>query len=403
MPYSFRSSGRPASRRSTTYSSSSRGPRRKNGKESINPARFIKPARETTLVDAYAPLHVFTDFAVHDLLQANIQAKGFTAPSPIQDQAVPEGLAGHDVVGIANTGTGKTIAFAIPVLDKLLTDRSARALILAPTRELAAQIEEECKALAKGSGLYGALLIGGASMGLQLKSLRERPSIIIGTPGRIKDHIERGSLNLSGFTSLVLDEVDRMLDMGFVNDIRWILSKMPPERQSFFFTATLDASINSLIQEFAHTPVTISVKTGETTDTVAQDIIRFNGKTERMERLHDLLLKAPKALVFDETQHSVERLSKELIARGFQADAIHGGKSQGQRQRALARFKGNEINVLVATDVAARGLDVSDITHVINYSTPRSYDDYIHRIGRAGRAGRTGYAFTFIEESSSRY
>lgn len=394
MSYSYRSIGRPhtARRKHAPARSSSR----RGGKENINPARFVKPARKVE-AEAYAPLHAFTDFEVHGLLEANLQARGITTPSPIQDQAVPEGLAGHDLVGIANTGTGKTIAFALPVLHQVLTRRGARVLIMAPTRELAAQIEDECKMLAKGSGIYGALLIGGSSMGAQLKSLRTNPSIVIGTPGRIKDHLQRGSLDLSAFTLLVLDEVDRMLDMGFINDIRWILDKMPAQRQSFFFTATIDAAMSKLIQDFSHNPVTISVKSGETTDTVEQDVIYYQSKEQRLERLHDLLLKAPKTLVFDDTQRSVERLSKELQSRGFQADAIHGGKTQGQRQRALASFKKSDINVLVATDVAARGIDVSDITHVINFSTPRSYDDYVHRIGRAGRAGKQGFAFTFIE------
>lgn len=393
MPYSYRSIGRPLSRRSPARRRSSG---RKNTKENINPSRFIKAARPVT-IEAYVPLHAFDDFAAHEQILANIRTKGFTTPSPIQDQAIPEGLAGRDVVGIANTGTGKTIAFALPILHSLLADRTSRALIMAPTRELAAQIEDECKMLAKGSGMYGALLIGGSSMSMQLKSLKNKPQIVIGTPGRIQDHLDRGSLKLDGFNLLALDEVDRMLDMGFVGAIRAILAHMPTERQSFFFTATLDATVSALIHEFSHDPVTISVKTGDTTDNVAQDVVRYTTKDERLDRLHDLLLQAPKALIFDETQRSVERLHKELEGRGFKADAIHGGKTQGQRQRALNRFKASEITVLVATDVAARGIDVSDITHVINFSTPRSYDDYVHRIGRAGRAGRTGFAYTFVE------
>lgn len=394
MPYRYRSIGRPHMARrnhAPARSSAKRG-----GKENINPARFVKSARMVE-TEAYVPLHAFADFAVHELLQANVQSRGFVTPSPIQDQAIPEGLAGHDVVGIANTGTGKTIAFALPVLHQVLTNPRARVLIMAPTRELAAQIEDECKMLAKNSGLYGALLIGGSSMGTQLKDLRANPAIVIGTPGRIKDHLQRGSLDLSGFTMLVLDEVDRMLDMGFVNDIRSIVGNMPSERQSFFFTATIDAKVSSLIRDFSRDPVTVSVKTGETTDMVEQAVIPYTDKADRLNRLHDLLLKAPKTLIFDDMQHSVERLSKELQDRGFQADAIHGGKTQGQRQRALNKFKANEITVLVATDVAARGIDVSDITHVINFSTPKTYDDYVHRIGRTGRAGKTGFAFTFIE------
>jgi len=268
---------------------------------------------------------------------------------------------------------------------------------MAPTRELATQIEDECRSVAKGSNLGGALLIGGSSMGTQLRDLTRNPSIVIGTPGRIQDHLDRGSLKLSNFSVVVLDEVDRMLDMGFVNSIRRILTAMPGQRQSFFFSATLDMRVNELIKEFSHNPVTISVKTGDTIDTVAQDVVRYANPNERVDKLHDLLLSASKVLVFHDTKWAVERLSKELQLRGFQADAIHGGKSQGQRQRALNRFKANEIRILVATDVAARGIDVSDITHVINYSTPQSYTDYVHRIGRAGRAGRAGYAFTFVE------
>lgn len=393
MSYLYRGIGRPYAARQKR---AQRTPTKRGGKDYINPTRFVKPARVVE-AEVYVPLHAFSDFNVHELLQTNIQAKGFTAPSPIQDQAIPEGLAGRDVIGIANTGTGKTVAFAVPVLHELLTNRSARVLILAPTRELAAQIEDECKMLAKGSGIYGALLIGGSSMGTQLRDLRTNPSIVIGTPGRVKDHMQRGSLDLSNFTMLVLDEVDRMLDMGFVNDIRSIVGAIPSARQSFFFTATIDAKVSNLIRDFARDPVTISVKTGETTDMVEQAVIPYTDKADRMNRLHDLLLKAPKTLIFDDMQHGVERLSKELQARGFDADAIHGGKTQGQRQRALNKFKANEITILVATDVAARGIDVSDITHVVNFSSPKTYDDYVHRIGRTGRAGKTGFAFTFIE------
>ena len=393
MSYSYRSIGQRAKRFPRTTQRSSV---RNNKKDIINPSRFIKAARAEN-AEEYVPKHAFSDFIVNDRLQANIRTKGFTVPSPIQDQAIPEGLLGRDVIGVANTGTGKTMAFALPVLHKLLTVRSARVLILAPTRELAAQIEDECKMVAQGSGLSGALLIGGSSMGVQLRDLQVRPTIVIGTPGRVKDHLERRTLDLSNFTMLVLDEVDRMLDMGFINDIRTIVSSMPSDRQSFFFTATLDGKVAGVIQEFSRNPVTISVKTGETTDMVEQGVIRYTSKDERLERLHELLNKAPKALVFDDTQHSVERLSKELQARGFKADAIHGGKTQGQRQRALNKFKSSEITVLVATDVAARGIDVSDITHVVNFSQPRTYEDYVHRIGRTGRAGKPGFAFTFIE------
>jgi len=236
-------------------------------------------------------------------------------------------------------------------------------------------------------------------MGPQLRDLRANPQIVIGTPGRIKDHMERGSLKLGDVDLVVLDEADRMLDMGFIDDIREILSNCARDRQSFFFSATLDNRVKGLVETFMNNPINIYVKTSETSDNVEQDVVRYGSHHEKIEKLHDLLVNTVgmKALVFDDTQRSVERLSQELIERGFRADAIHGGKSQSQRQRSLDSFKRSNITVLVATDVAARGIDVKDITHVINYSTPQSYQDYVHRIGRAGRAGKTGNALTFIE------
>ncbi|MEI7682699.1 MAG: DEAD/DEAH box helicase [Candidatus Saccharibacteria bacterium] len=374
------------------------GGKRRPGAKYIDPARFVKAAKPVTAETEYIPTHKFVDFEINQTIKNNLLAKGFTTPTPIQDQTIIPALAGKDVIGIANTGTGKTAAFSVPILNRLMSDHNARALIVAPTRELAQQIDEDIRSIAKGSGLFGAVIIGGAPIGRQLKDLRSNPQIVIGTPGRIKDHLERKTLNLSRFNMIVLDEVDRMLDMGFVDDVREILSKLAPERQSFFFSATLDTRVNSLIQTFSKDPVTISIKTGETTDTVDQNVISYGGNIEKLEKLHDLLIQphVTKAIVFDETQRSVERLSNELIDRGFAAVSIHGGKNQGQRQRALSRFKLNEVTVLVATDVAARGIDVKDISHVINYTQPQSYEDYVHRIGRAGRAGKTGYALTFV-------
>jgi superfamily II DNA/RNA helicase len=399
MPYNSRISGRHRGVRNAYHSGPSRRSNQRRGpkKDYIHPSRFVKIAKPTTEVQ-YEPTHRFEDFAIHPRLRENIKTKGFVVPSPIQDQTIPMGLAGRDVIGIANTGTGKTVAFAVPVLHRLMEDRSARALIVAPTRELAQQIEAECRALGKSSGLQGALLIGGAAMGPQLRDLRYGPRIVIGTPGRIKDHLERRTLELSGFNLVVLDEVDRMLDMGFIADVTEILEKLAPKRQSFFFSATLDGKVRNLIDYFAADPLTVSVKTGDTCDSVHQDIVCYDTPGNKIDQLHDILNKAEvdKAIIFDETQRSVERLARELQSRGFKADDIHGGKTQGQRQRALDRFKKNEVKILVATDVAARGIDVADITHVINYSTPQRYEDYIHRIGRAGRAGRIGYALTFV-------
>ena len=411
MPFSTRTSRRPSSTRSNSYhgggfsrgrsfggnrGGGKRGPK----KDYIHPSKFVKAAKPVDEA-VYEPTHTFNDFNVHQLIKDNIINKGFVNPSPIQDQSIPVGLEGRDIIGIANTGTGKTVAFAIPVLDRLIQNPDHKALIIAPTRELAQQIEAEMKMVGKSSGLFGALLIGGSPMGPQLRDLRSNPQVVIGTPGRIMDHMQRASLDLSNYNTVVLDEVDRMLDMGFVNDVRTILGELHPDRQSFFFSATLDRKVNDLIQTFSNDPVTISVKTGNTADSVNQDIVCYESNSDKIEQLHDVLNKeeVAKVIVFDDTQRSVERLSEELIARGFKADAIHGGKSQGQRVRALNRFKKNEVTILVATDVAARGIDVADVTHVINYSTPQSYEDYVHRIGRAGRAGRVGYALTFVTDA----
>jgi ATP-dependent RNA helicase RhlE len=398
---SGRRTSRPANRfgggRSSGGYSRGGGSRRK-APAYIDPNRFIKAAQPVE-AEEYTPTHQFNDFAIEPVLKQALNNKGFITPTPIQDQTIPMVLEGKDLIGIANTGTGKTLAFALPIINALLTTPHQKALIIAPTRELAEQIEDECRWLAKGSGLYGALLIGGNPMGKQLRDLKAMPRIVIGTPGRIKDHLERGTLKLHDFTFAVLDEVDRMLDMGFVHDVTHILKHLKTDRQNLFFSATIDANVNRLIQTFTTDPVTVSVKTGETSQNVHQDVVRYTAGHEKIGKLHDLLLQAGtgKVIVFDETQRSVERLSNELIERGFSADAIHGGKTQGQRTRALSKFKKNEISILVATDVAARGIDVPDITHVINYTTPQSYEDYVHRIGRTGRANKVGHAFTFVQ------
>lgn len=375
-----------------------RRPKRGPKKENIHPSKFVRSARPVEQ-EVYAPTHSFSDFALQPLLQQNIASKGFTTPSPIQDQAIPHGLTGRDVIGVANTGTGKTAAFAVPLLNQLIARPDSRALIIAPTRELAQQILTECKSLGQNSGLRGALLIGGAPIRPQLNDLNRSPAVVIGTPGRIKDHVERKSLALRDIDTVVLDEVDRMLDMGFVHDMREILGQLATPRQSYFFSATVNQPVRRLIDEFAQDPVMVSVKTADTSENVEQDVVTYADKRQQIEKLHDLLIQHEegKFLIFNETQRSVEALSTMLKQRGFKADSIHGGKSHGQRHRALSGFKDNNTRVLVATDVAARGIDIADITHVINYTTPQTYDDYIHRIGRAGRAGRTGSALTFVQ------
>jgi superfamily II DNA/RNA helicase len=364
----------------------------------INPLKFVKAAIPAIEEDKYVALNRFQDFDINPILKHNLEINGYSEPTPIQDQTIPAALSGKDVIGVAHTGTGKTAAFAVPLLHALMSDRTKRALIMAPTRELAQQIDVECARIARSSGLRSAVLIGGSPMGRQLSDLKYNPQIIIGTPGRIKDHLERKSLNLATIDIVVLDEVDRMLDMGFINDMRKILGEITHDKQSYFFSATLDAKVRELAGTFAKDPVTIMLKTADTSDNINQDVVQYDSSHDKLDKLHDALIQTEvqKVIVFEETKRGADRLGKELVLRGFQAASIHGGKSQGQRQRALKQFKDNQVNVLVATDVAARGIDVIDITHVINYSIPHTYEDYIHRIGRAGRAGKLGNALTFV-------
>ena len=363
-------------------------------------SKFIKTAVVPDVEKPYTPVHNFSDFALNAKIHENLAALGYLQPTPIQDQAIPAGLAGNDVLGLANTGTGKTAAFLLPLIEKVLANYDHETvLILAPTRELAQQIEMELKGFAKNLRIGSATVIGGASIGPQLALLRRNPHFVIGTPGRVRDMINRGALNLSKFNNIVLDEVDRMLDMGFVNEIKQVLSEMPSERQSLFFSATISRDIEQLINGFLVNPVKISVSNGETTDSVNQDVVRVTGDQRKIDVLHDLLIKEEmkRVLVFGETKFGVERLAKELNTRGFKAESIHGNKSQGQRSRAIDAFKSDRVNVLVATDVAARGIDIKDITHVINYDLPNTYDDYTHRIGRTGRGGKIGHALTFVD------
>ena len=271
-------------------------------------------------------------------------------------------------------------------------------LIIGPTRELALQIQDEFKLFSLGMGIFSTLCIGGVSLKNQARELSRLPNFVIGTPGRIKDLKGRQILHLGDYANVVLDEVDRMLDMGFIHDVRQIISFLPRNRQSLFFSATIPEEIKEVMQNFLVDPVTVSVKTGATPQNVDQDIIRTRGKN-KLEILHDLLIKEEfrKVLVFSRTKRGVNKLQDNLLQRGFKSASIHGNKSQGQRLRALKMMRNNEVQILLATDVASRGLDIEDITHVINYDPPGTYDDYVHRIGRTGRAGKKGVALTFVD------
>lgn len=346
-----------------------------------------------------APRHRFGDFPVSQTLKDNIVAKGYTAPTPIQDQAIPAILAGRDVIGIANTGTGKTAAFLIPMIEKISRDRNQRVLIITPTRELALQIGEELRDFSRGLGIRWAMIIGGAGAWRQKQDIRAGAHVVIGTPGRLKDLIGERVLSLGQFRSVVLDEADRMVDIGFISDIKYFISLLPKERQSLFFSATVSGKVSEILAQFVNDPVTVSVKKRDTVNSVTQSIIEITNGKKKIEYLHDLLIQKgfDKVLIFGRTKWGVERLAGDLVSRGFKAGAIHGNKRQSQRQRMLTQFKNNDIQILLATDVASRGLDIEGVSHVINYDIPQSYDDYVHRIGRTARANKTGTALTFVD------
>ncbi|MEK7145637.1 MAG: DEAD/DEAH box helicase, partial [Patescibacteria group bacterium] len=299
-----------------------------------------------------------------------------------------------------NTGTGKTAAFLVPLLHRAISDPKMKVLILAPTRELAVQIQDEFNALAKELRIWSILVVGGLSMHRQIAGLRGNTRFLIATPGRLNDLKDRKAVNLATYTHLVLDEADRMVDMGFINDIRKILSGLPEQRHSLFFSATLPNEVKSLIHSFLKDPVTVSVKKQDTSANVDQDVIRVRFGESKMDILVDLLKKDPslsKVLIFGRTKRGVDRIAMALEARDFSVVSIHGDKVQNKRQKALDLFKQNKAQILVATDVAARGLDIPNVSHVINFDVPQSYEDYVHRIGRTGRADKQGKALTFLE------
>lgn len=391
--------GRPGNHRSPQRSfSKSRG--RFQGGARIDVSKFINKAVITEEVEQFAPEHTFADFQYDERLKQTVAAKGYTSPTPIQDRAIPHILRGSDIVGIANTGTGKTAAFLLPLIHKILTNRHERVLIVAPTRELAIQIDEEFQGFTKGMRIFSVVCVGGAPIGRQIGLLKREHNVIIGTPGRLKDLIENRRINLGLFKTIVLDEADRMLDMGFIDDVRFLMKLMQKERHTLFFSATLSPEISRLISEFLNSPVTISVKNRDTSKNVDQDVVRIKRDSNKIDVLHELLSQNEfsKVLVFGKTKHGVEKLSQMLVARGFKAESIHGDKNHSRRQNALRSFKNNNVQILVATDVAARGLDIDSVSHVINYDLPSTYEDYVHRIGRTGRGGKKGKALTFIEE-----
>jgi ATP-dependent RNA helicase RhlE len=365
---------------------------------SFNPSRFINTNPVDEVEEIYEPKHSFGDFGLNNKLTQTIKSLGLENPSPIQDQIIPEILSGHDVIGLAETGTGKTAAFLIPLIEKTLKDNNRMTLVLAPTRELALQIEQELKSLSAGFRIPSVTCVGGMNIRPQIKALRRHNNnFIIGTPGRILDLINRKCFHPKNITTVVLDEADRMLDMGFIHDMRKILETAPKSRETLLFSATMPKEMIHIVNDFLQNPISISVKKKDVAKGIEQDVVP-HGHHDKFETLIKLLEdeELRRVLIFGSMKHSVQKLARQLSQNDIKADSIHGNKTHSARQKALAKFKSGNARVLVATDVAARGIHVDGVTHVINYDLPNTFEDYVHRIGRTGRGEKRGKALTFV-------
>ena len=349
----------------------------------------------------------FTDLGLAKPLLKALEAEGYTTPTPIQAQAIPSVMLGRDLLGIAQTGTGKTAAFALPILHRLAEDRKpaprrgARCVVLSPTRELASQIAESFRTYGAHMGMTVTVVFGGAKYGPQIKALATGVDILVATPGRLIDHLGEKTADLSSTEILVLDEADQMLDLGFLQPIRRIVSGMSRKRQNLFFSATMDKTVEKLINKFSKDAVRVTVQKSinKTPDQV--DLGVYEVESDRKVELlrHMLTLEDGSFLVFTRTKHGADRLTKRLSASGIRAVAMHGDRTQNQRNQALAGFRENRYRVLVATDVAARGIHVDSVAHVVNFDLPQAPDDFVHRVGRTGRAGQKGSASTFSTRS----
>jgi len=349
----------------------------------------------------------FSGLDLVEPIQRALRAENYETPTPIQAQAIPHLLAGRDLLGIAQTGTGKTAAFALPILQKLAGNRvapprnSMRALILTPTRELALQINDSFRAYGRHMGLRSAVIFGGVGQQPQVDALRRGLDILVATPGRLLDLEEQGHVKYNGLEVFVLDEADRMLDMGFIHDIRRIVAKLPKQRQSLLFSATMPGEILRLTGAILKDPVRVEVTPAATTVELIDQRVMFVDSGQKRALLAHVLKDADvtRALVFTRTKHGANRVSEGLERGGIRAEAIHGNKSQGARQRALGSFRDGQVRVLVATDIAARGIDIDGISHVINFDIPNLPESYVHRIGRTARAGASGVAISFCDGS----
>lgn len=352
----------------------------------------------------------FESLGLSKQLLQTISKEGYSVPTPVQESAIPLLLKGHDVLGVAQTGTGKTAAFALPVLQIMAREniqgkRNIRTLVLTPTRELAAQINERFAAYSEHLSIYHQVIFGGVSQKPQVKSLRRGVDILVATPGRLLDLIDQGFIDLGSVEFFVLDEADRMLDMGFIRDIRKVLKLLPKKRQNLLFSATMPSSIADLANSFLNDATMIDLSPEEITVERIEQSVMFVQKQNKINLIIDIINEnhVNRGIIFTRTKHGANRLVKRLDRSGIESAAIHGNKSQGARTRALAAFKNGDIPLLVATDIASRGIDIEGVTHVFNYDLPNEPESYVHRIGRTARAGKNGVAYAFCDESESGY
>lgn len=372
--------------------------KRKRNVSSLNPADLVQQA-EAIQPSTFEPSFQYQDSDLHPKVKENLARVGYTVPTEIQERSLKPHMEGRDILGIAKTGSGKTAAFLLPILHRQVEGRYA-SLVLAPTRELAVQIEEEYRSLSKGIKVYSACYIGGTNMNRDLQIAGKNTDLIVATPGRLLDLYQRGALHFKNIKCLVIDEFDRMLDMGFERDLNKIIDALPINRQNLLFSATLDPNQEVKIKALLQNPARLEVHSGNQSNAhIQQELVYVPAGESKMPILVDMLKQDDfdRVILFAETKRWVSKLKRKLSQAGIRADEIHGDKSQNYRQKALDKFKKGHIQVLVATDVAARGIDVDDVSHVINYQIPKSLDSYIHRVGRTGRAGKTGKAYTFIE------
>ena len=346
----------------------------------------------------------FEGFGLSPALAKSLSAMKYDAPTPIQSQAIPLALGGHDIMGTAQTGTGKTAAFAIPLIEKLLTNPKGTALVLTPTRELGKQIMGIMhQLLGPKSPIKTAFIIGGEPMGKQFNQLRSHPRLIVGTPGRINDHLERGSMKINDTDFLVLDETDRMLDMGFSVQLDRIFKYLPEKRQTLMFSATLPGNILKLSERYLKNPKRIAVgETNVVASKIKQEVIRIEQDKKYKELIMQLHDRDGSVIVFVKTKHGADKISKNLRRDGFTSDALHGDLRQNKRDKVMQNFRKQNFRILIATDIAARGLDVPHIEHVINYDLPQVAEDFIHRMGRTARAGAEGSAISFVSNQDGR-